>query len=104
MRATPWILASGPPTRGHFFTFLFCVRMDRIKTKHPPQINRQIEPQTAFSKLSGRLKPALEYYSFHISDGLFNRPLQSLAQAPLTDGNQLLYNQTHRYPYKGATP
>ena len=100
MRATPWILASGSPIRGHFFAFLFCVRMNRIKTKHPPQI----KPQTAFSKRSGRLKPALEYYLFHISDGLFNRPLQSLAQAPLTDGNQLLYNQTHRYPYKGATP
>jgi hypothetical protein len=87
MRAIPWILASGPPTRGHFFTFLFCVRMDRIKTKHPPQINRQIEPQTAFSKRSGRLKPAIEYYSCHISDGLFNPLLQSLAQAALTDGN-----------------
>ncbi|MEZ7686619.1 hypothetical protein O3683_11095 [Neisseria flavescens] len=61
--------------------------MDRIKTKHPPQINGQIEPQTAFSKRSGRLKPALEYYSFHISDGLFNPLLQSLAQAPLTDCN-----------------
>jgi len=87
MRATPWILASGSPTRGHFFAFLFCVCMNRIKTKHPPQINRQIEPQTAFSKRSGRLKPTLEYYSCHISDGLFNRPLQSLAQASLTDGN-----------------
>ena len=87
MRDTPWILASGPPTRGHFFTYLFCVRMDRIKTKHPPQINKQIEPQTAFSKRSGRLKPALEYYSCHISDSLFNPLLQSLAQAPLTDGN-----------------
>ena len=87
MRAIPWILASGPPTRGHFFTFLFCVRMDRIKTKQPPQINRQIEPQTAFSKRSGRLKPAIEYYSCHISDGLFNPLLQSLAQAPLTDCN-----------------
>ncbi|MGN6736422.1 hypothetical protein ACTHT4_00965 [Neisseria sp. P0022.S007] len=74
--------------------------MDRIKTKHPPQI----KPQTAFSKHPGRLKHTLEYYSFHISDGLFNPLLQSLAQAPLTDGNQLLYNQTHRYPYKGATP
>ncbi|HHX2507930.1 TPA: hypothetical protein ACU8BE_001038 [Neisseria subflava] len=78
--------------------------MNRIKTKHPPQINRQIEPQTAFSKRSGRLKPALEYYSCHISDGLFNPLLQSLAQASLTNGNQLLYNQTHRHPYKGATP
>ncbi|HHK6005891.1 TPA: hypothetical protein ACQWGN_001378 [Neisseria subflava] len=87
MRTTPWIFASGSPTRGHFFAFLFCVRVDRIKTKHPPQINRQIEPQTAFSKRSGRLKPALEYYSCYISDGLFNRPLQSLAQAPLTDCN-----------------
>ncbi|HFC8457792.1 TPA: hypothetical protein ACFP38_001289 [Neisseria subflava] len=61
--------------------------MDRTKTKHPPQINRQIKPQTAFSKRSGRLKSSLQYYSCYISDGLFNRPLQSLAQAPLTDCN-----------------